>query len=246
MDVSGEQHEQVSFDEIDKTRISWQPDRKGLICNVSDGRIQRITLGNQEMEYLSLPVKGMFDAQVSPNGKQLAFSLPSTQKKDNNSIWVVSVDGKGLRKITNQPELEISPAWHPDASAIIYSAGKTVEAHELWRVDLKDHAQMQLTTGTVSLKVDPAISQSGAIAYSDNQAGSYDIWVLGKQVKHPVQITDMPGFEGEPSWSPDGKSLAFSAYRSGEKRIWVSDSEGKGARPVTPADANSRSPAWAL
>jgi len=245
-DPAGEKHVQVSFDEIDKTRVSWLPDRKQLVCNVSDGRIQRIAADGKQSETLSLPVSGMFDAQASPDGKQLAFSLASTQKKDNNSIWLVGLDGKGLRKLTNQPELEISPAWRRDGKAIIYSAGKTVEAHELWQVDLQDYAQEQLTAGTVSLKIDPAVSATGAIAYSDNQTGSYDIWVLGRDGGKPERIIDMPEFEGEPSWSPDGKALAFSVYRSGENRIWVADSEGRGTKPVTPAGVRRRSPAWGL
>ena len=244
-DPAGDRHVQVSFDETDKTRVSWMPNRKALVCNVNDGRIQRISADGKHTEYLTLPVSGMFDAQVSPDGKRLAFSLPSTQKKDNNSIWMVGIDGKGLRKLTNQPELEISPSWRPDGAEIVYSAGKTVEAHELWQVSLKDHAQEQLTAGTLSLKVDPAVSPAGVIAYSDNQAGSYDIWVLDKDGGKPARITDMPEFEGEPSWSPDGKALAFSVYRSGENRIWVSDNVGKGARPVTPAGVRSRSPVWA-
>ncbi len=245
-DPEGKQHTQISYDEIDKTRVSWLPDRKQLICNTSEGRIQRLTIGEKQPEYLSMPVSGMFDAQVSPDGKRLAFSLATTQKKDNNSIWSVGINGKGLSKLTNQPELEISPAWRPDASEIIYSAGKTVEAHELWKVTVKNHAQEQLTTGTRSLKIDPTVSRSGAIAYSDNQKGSYDIWMRDKSGSQVVQITDMPEFEGEPSWSPDGKALTFSVYRSGEHRIWVSDSQGGEAKPVTPATVRSRSPAWAL
>jgi len=245
-DPTVEQHVQVSFDETDKTRVSWLPDRKQLICNTSDGRIQRISVDERQSEILALPVSGMFDAQVSPDGRQLAFSLASTQKKDNNSIWLVGIDGKGLRKLTNQPELEISPAWRPGAAEIIYSAGKTVDAHELWRVNLKYHSQEQLTTGRGSLKVDPAVTAAGTIAYSDNRMGSYDIWVMDIEGGKPVRITDMPEFEGEPSWSPDGKALAFSVYRSGEKRIWVADSKGQGAKPVTPAGVNSRSPAWGL
>ncbi|MCO6411405.1 MAG: PD40 domain-containing protein [Thiogranum sp.] len=245
-DTEGAQHVQVSFDETDKTRVSWLPDRKQLICNTSDGRIQRIAVDGKLEQDLDLPVSGMFDAQVSPDGKQLAFSLASTQKKDNNSVWIVGVDGTGLRKLTNQPGLAISPAWAPDANAIIYSSGKTVKAHELWKASVDGKRQEQISTGRATLKVDPAVSTAGDIAWSDNRHGSHDIWIHRKGGGEPVRITDMPEFEGEPSWSPDGKSLVFSVFRAGEQRIWVSDPEGLGARPITPADARSRAPAWAL
>ena len=47
-----------------------------------------------------------------------------------------------------------------------------------------------------------------------------------------------------PSWSPDGRSIAFTSYRSGAEQIWVMDVDGKNLRQLTISPRGDWSPAW--
>ncbi|HSG05304.1 MAG TPA: DPP IV N-terminal domain-containing protein [Nitrospiria bacterium] len=47
-----------------------------------------------------------------------------------------------------------------------------------------------------------------------------------------------------PSFSPDGKRLAYSSYASGNEEIWVMGADGKQARPITDSPKGDWSPAW--
>ncbi|RYD48864.1 MAG: hypothetical protein EOP85_02730, partial [Verrucomicrobiaceae bacterium] len=61
-----------------------------------------------------------------------------------------------------------------------------------------------------------------AIAAEDRNANR-DIWLVAADAsRKPVNLTRHPAFEGSPRWSPDGKSLVFSARRDadGRSRIW--------------------------
>ena len=48
---------------------------------------------------------------VSPDGKRIAFSM-------NNHIWLINMDGTGLKQITTSSGVEINPTWSPDGNWI--------------------------------------------------------------------------------------------------------------------------------
>ena len=57
-----------------------------------------------------------------------------------------------------------------------------------------------------------------------------DIWILEVKKKKtispkgkPRQLTDYLGFDDHPCFSPDGKRLAFTSDRDGQKNIWICD-----------------------
>ena len=60
------------------------------------------------------------------------------------------------------------------------------------------------------------------------------------------RLTTLPGFDGDPSWSPDGKKIVFESTRSGNADIWVMNADGTNPRHLTPRSADfDGDPAWA-
>jgi Tol biopolymer transport system component len=47
-----------------------------------------------------------------------------------------------------------------------------------------------------------------------------------------------------PSWSPDGKSIAFVSHRAGDEEIYVAQADGRRARRLTVLPGPDLSPAW--
>ena len=63
---------------------------------------------------------------------------------------------------------------------------------------------------------------------------SSDLWVL--DVANPEridQLTDEPGSDGEPAWSPDGSAIAFSSDRTGSLDVWTMRADGSDLIDVT-------------
>jgi Tol biopolymer transport system component len=58
------------------------------------------------------------------------------------------------------------------------------------------------------------------------------------------QITSDPGWESEPSISPDGSLIAYASDASGNADIWVIDAKGGSRLRLTDDPAADRSPAW--
>ena len=51
-------------------------------------------------------------------------------------------------------------------------------------------------------------------------------------------------YEWEPSWSPDGKRIAFMSERDGNPEIYVMDADGANPQNLTNNRHADHSPAW--
>jgi hypothetical protein len=68
---------------------------------------------------------------------------------------------------------------------------------------------------------------------------------LGR-LRHPAQnLTNTPGLDDVPSWSPDGRRIAFVTSRVGDREIYVMNADG--SEPINISNTpliDGFSPAW--
>lgn len=60
-----------------------------------------------------------------------------------------------------------------------------------------------------------------------------DVYTLPAQGGTATRITSGSGFDGQPRFSPDGKSIVFVSDRSGSENLYLVDPDGKNLRPLT-------------
>lgn len=58
------------------------------------------------------------------------------------------------------------------------------------------------------------------------------------------RVTGKGGSEGWPTWSPDGRRVAFQSDRSGNWDIWIANADGSGLVQLTHHTANDRYASW--
>ena len=71
------------------------------------------------------------------------------------------------------------------------------------------------------------------------------LWTMPAQGGAARAITDIFLDARQPSWSPDGRRLAFQAYRDSTWQIWTVNLDGSELKPVTSSPFDDREPAWA-
>jgi len=70
------------------------------------------------------------------------------------------------------------------------------------------------------------------------------IWTLPAAGGQAKPITDIFMDARQPSWSPDGKKIAFQAYRTSTWQIWTMNADGSELRAVTDDAGDAREPVW--
>jgi Tol biopolymer transport system component len=241
-DKKGKVHDQLTFDALDKTRLSWFPDRIRILYSCNDGHIYTINTHNKTTARLEIPYSGIFDANLSPDGEWISFSLRSSQEQDNNDLWLMRLDGNEARKILNQPGVSQMAIWSPTGDYLVYTQSKGRDSHQLWQLNIKTGKTEQLTIGDAKY-FDPNLNTKKQLIYTSNRSGNYDIWMNNKDGKS-LQVTENIAYDSQPSWSPDGREITFYSQRGNQRRIWVKNIASGNVRAITPEKTISRNPAW--
>jgi Tol biopolymer transport system component len=88
------------------------------------------------------------------------------------------------------------------------------------------------------------ISMPKEIAFVSNRDGDYDIFLLSAVGLYTKKLTDLPGDESEPAWSPDGEKIAFVSTHNGKKEVFMVNADGSGQMQLTFSNWSCHTPVF--
>lgn len=146
-----------------------------------------------------------------------------------NDIYLMNADGSGLKRLTETPGYDGGPFFSADGKKITWRRFSEDGARaEIFTMNIDGTDQQQITDlGAMSWA--PYFHPSGDyIIFATNLQGfaNFELYLVDTAGKHePVRAADRAGFDGLPTFTPDGAKLSWTSNATPKKQsqIFIAD-----------------------
>ena len=204
-----------------------------------------------------------YTTSSAPRKTGLERIIYMTFSPGNWDIYHFPKGGEAPRRLTNDPDLEYGAVISPDDRWLVFCSERRGNA-DLYALDLKNGGEPHLLIESEAMEDQAAISRDGkTLAFVSTRDGNADVFTIPfrpqktQNIKKAINLTHHPRGDFRPSFSPDGKLIAFStdrdtvpsghpAARQRVGEIYVMDINGQNLRRLTTQRGWDGSPAWSL
>lgn len=192
---------------------SFSPDGKELAFSQYVGNIASIVIvdtntGEQHVVLPGAKDSSLQDPQFSPTGKQIVFTHVVEPKENSRALFVVNVDGTGVRRLTPWSlQAGDNPDWSPDGKWVLFRSFEDVDNRQsqIYLIHPDGSGLKQLTNYKKgSIVTSSSFSPDGKwIVYgSTGVGGNADLFLMRPDGsdKHPITRTKL--WDSAPDWGP--------------------------------------------
>ncbi len=207
--------------------IAWLNDGRDLIAAMS---LHGETIDQAQIRTISVAtgsVRRVTDGSAGYRGVSLSQDrsrLVSVHLQTNARIWLAPA-GNWSEGAAMAAQLEPAGdlAWAPDGQ-VVFSSSREGRL-DLWLGDPKTSDPKPLTTSPFADRSPAWIPGTRSLVFSSNRTGAYSLWRLDVPDNHYLQLTNGK-YDDQPTVSPDGKQVIYTAWQSGRPTLWRVPAEG--------------------
>jgi len=183
-------------------------------------------------------------AQIVPSSPQGTDRLIAfTSNKDGNlDVYTMRADGSDLTNLTNNPAQDVSPVWSPDGKRIAFESDR----NGFWQIflmnvdgsnviQLTDDKADQWIGEPYNLGLNLWSPDGNKLIFSQIIPGEEDgmLYIIDANGENKKPLVNEAGKYSSPSWSPDGKHIAFIVLENSVARIYSTDADGNNLTNIT-------------
>ena len=180
------------------------------------------------------------EPKLSPDGRRLAYvSL--------NDIWVYDFGSRTTSRTTFRG-VNQAPVWTPDGRHLAFSSSQNVTRPTLYWVDPAGGEEPQLLSRDGEVQFPSSWSPDGqTLAFAEmklsNSETDFDVWLLvGGGPWKRQRLMGTPFKDDQPTFSADGKALAWVSTDTGRSQVYIRPYPGTG-RTLVSTDGGTE-PIW--
>jgi TolB protein len=176
---------------------------------------------------------------LTPDGRIIgAFS-----RAGRTNLYLLDAEGRKIRSLTDNHGINVSPSVCADGSTVAFTSDRS-GGPQIYLMDLEGGDARRLTYKG-DYNTAPAISPDcNKIVYESRADGAFNLNLINRDGGTPRQLTN-EGSNESPTWSPDGRYIAFSSSREGGWRTYLMlVDEARVISPLTEGEGNDTNPSW--
>ncbi len=205
----------------------WTPDgRQILVMRTLADQTSQIVLVSAADDSVHI-IKSLgwqqSSAQLSPDGRLIAYDRPADGKSGARDIFLLAADGSFERPLVEHPANDANPFWTPDGGRVLFNSNRT-GTPSLWAVSVSDGkpAGPVLVQSDMVGKRPLGITRGGVLYYWSRGNEGTNIYVA--DLDGTLTASHAPRLATErfvnhnmsPSLSPNGQFLAYYSGRPGQ------------------------------
>jgi Tol biopolymer transport system component len=233
-----------------------QPTPAIFIMNADGSEIRKV--GPDDVPFQAAP-------DFSPDGDQIVFSGGASPFETD--LYVMGLDGSGVRQLTTSGQMDRCPRWSPDGSQILFLRGND----ELLVLDLGSNQVSEVLPPDIEGQCGDWSPDGSKIVFASSpdgqlpslgevmagQRSGLEIYVLELTTREVVHFPQAGPLSNYPRWSRDGQQILFhgqippgEAYgpdyadSPGANEIYAISADGSTVRQVTSNGVLDVHPNW--
>ena len=164
--------------------------------------------------------------RISPDGRRVAVAVAGQETQ----IWLYDLGRDTLTRFTFGGSLNSVPAWTSDGKRVAFESNKEGPSNLFWQLADGSGGLERLTTGEYP-HLPRSFSPDGqSLAFVEVNNTGVDILVLRLSDLKVQPFLRTPFNESVPSFSPDGRWLAYVSDESGLYEVYVQPYPGPGGK----------------